>query len=433
MPATYLLVSLFGRAGATFPACMIMGFLLYLHGSRVTGSQGFLHPYARIYACRSSCMFLTPIMKVVTVTFQFMVSTDRTGRKQPMRNRNSLPIGPTKRMTFGVSEQMPIRVLRPIRVPHNPTAEPQRTGVSFDMHYELEIGITTRGVMRRYYADGWHRDYGPGEVWFHGMWEPHGWEGRNPSCQVVILLIWPPLLANFRFPEAPDVPWMAPFHPSPINRPNIRPSNRPAFVRLARALADTDEREPSAAAFLHRRWLLQELLLLACDDLPRAHVDAATFPAHFDNIAPCLEQAFSSRRVIATAAAARACGFSPDRFMRLFPKLMGMPFRQFALRCRLGQAARELLTNETPVKAVAANWGFANESHLHRLFVQHYRCTPADYRAAKARPEESRPGPPARHGCAVGRPVRARRASTIERRPRQCKAGAPARGSCHYP
>ena len=301
-----------------------------------------------------------------------------------MRNRNSLPIGPAKRMTFGVSEQMPIRVLRPIRVLHNSTAAPHDPSVSFDMHYELEIGITTRGVMRRYYADGSHRDYGPGEVWFHGMWEPHGWKGCTPSCQVVVLLIWPPLLANFRFPEAPDVPWMAPFRLSPVNRPCIRPASRPEVCRLACALADTD-REPDVAAYLYRRWLLQKLLLWACDGLPRNQVDATAFPAHFDNIAPCLEQAFSSRRVIATAAAARACGLSPNRFMRLFPKLMGMPFRQFALRCRLGQAAKELLANETPVKAVAANWGFANESHLHRLFVQHYRCTPAAYRAAKTR------------------------------------------------
>lgn len=294
-----------------------------------------------------------------------------------MRNRNSLPIGPAKRMTFGVSEQMPIRVLPPS------TAKPQNPDVSFDMHYELEIGMSVRGVMRRYYADGWHRDYGPGEVWFHGMWEPHGWKG-NPSCQIAVLLVWPPLLAGFRFPEAPNVPWMAPFHLSPVNRPRIRPASRPEVCRLACALADTDQ-EPGVAASLHRRWLLQKLLLLACDALPQDQVDATAFPAYFDNIAPCLEQAFSSRRVIATAAAARACGLSPDRFMRLFPKLMGMPFRQFALRCRLGQAARELLAGETPVKAVAANWGFANESHLHRLFVQHYRCTPTAYRAAKTR------------------------------------------------
>ena len=59
---------------------------------------------------------------------------------------------------------------------------------------------------------------------------------------------------------------------------------------------------------------------------------------------------------------------------------MGLRFAKFALRHRLQSAAHELRVTDSPIKAIARKWGFVDESHLSRLFVQHYGCPPGRYR-----------------------------------------------------
>jgi AraC-like DNA-binding protein len=136
-------------------------------------------------------------------------------------------------------------------------------------------------------------------------------------------------------------------------------------------------------ASLRRRWLLQELLLIACDALDDSEATKLdTQILNAPGIAPALDLAFACQRHLTTADAARACHMSLDRFATVFRDLMAISFSQFVLRCRLGKAAEELRATDTPIKAVAAKCGFTDESHLHRLFVSNYRCTPAAYRAA---------------------------------------------------
>ena len=55
-------------------------------------------------------------------------------------------------------------------------------------------------------------------------------------------------------------------------------------------------------------------------------------------------------------------------------------FGQYILECRLAGAAHDLLTSEMALKAIAWKWRFAGPPHLCRLFKQHYRCTPTNYR-----------------------------------------------------
>jgi AraC-like DNA-binding protein len=38
------------------------------------------------------------------------------------------------------------------------------------------------------------------------------------------------------------------------------------------------------------------------------------------------------------------------------------------------------MTSEMSAEAIAAEVGFADGSHLHRMFVRHYGCTPGQYR-----------------------------------------------------
>ena len=46
------------------------------------------------------------------------------------------------------------------------------------------------------------------------------------------------------------------------------------------------------------------------------------------------------------------------------------------------QAAKEIASTDEPVKSIASAWGFTDQSHLHRLFVQIYGITPSEHRRA---------------------------------------------------
>ena len=72
----------------------------------------------------------------------------------------------TDRMEFGLSPERPIRV-------GTGTQRPNLTTI-YDVHFEFEMGVVTEGSVKRVYSDGYQRNFGLGDVWFHGMWEPHG-------------------------------------------------------------------------------------------------------------------------------------------------------------------------------------------------------------------------------------------------------------------
>jgi AraC family of transcriptional regulator, multidrug resistance transcriptional activator len=59
---------------------------------------------------------------------------------------------------------------------------------------------------------------------------------------------------------------------------------------------------------------------------------------------------------------------------------MGISYAKFELRYRIKGAANQLVKSKDPIKKVVYNWSFADSSHLHRCFMEHYGCTPSQYR-----------------------------------------------------
>ncbi len=70
---------------------------------------------------------------------------------------------------------------------------------------------------------------------------------------------------------------------------------------------------------------------------------------------------------------------------RVFHRTFGVSFGRFTLRTRMAMASRLLACTELSVGEIAAQTGFADGSHLHRMFTRHFSCTPGEYRQQMAR------------------------------------------------
>ncbi|HET8845815.1 MAG TPA: helix-turn-helix domain-containing protein, partial [Ktedonobacteraceae bacterium] len=79
-------------------------------------------------------------------------------------------------------------------------------------------------------------------------------------------------------------------------------------------------------------------------------------------------------------ALARQTGFSSYHFARLFRHTLGESPHQFVLRQRIEKAQRLLQQTEEPLVQVALESGFANQSHLTRIFKRQLGLTPRMYR-----------------------------------------------------
>jgi AraC-like DNA-binding protein len=273
------------------------------------------------------------------------------------------------------------------------------------MHYPMGMGIIREGTIRREFP-GYFTDCGPGQVYLTGAWEPHGWTVLHKTCTLIHVGFFPEFIFDTRFPEAPEFVPMDLFTAPPDRRPQLPRDGRGPMVRLAEQMLEVQQSERPRKTLWLRSLLLQGLLLLyerwdppASNSAAAAAAKAAD-PAPASPLNPAIQLVLRSRRFLSVTEAASACGLSPKTFAGSFARLMGVSFPRFALRYRFQAAARQLLNSDGAIKTVAAQWGFTDASHLHRCFMEHFGCTPSDYRR---RSTFALPSPPAKSqhpGCA---------------------------------
>jgi AraC-like DNA-binding protein len=269
----------------------------------------------------------------------------------------------------------------------NTTGSPSAT--AYELHYPLEMGIVIRGEMRRI-------DYGgettlkPGQFWFCGMWEPHGYQVACEPCHRIVLMIDPAALAETSFPELPGRNWMLPFTVRPGDRPPNNPELGPDIMRLAEQFLDARQ-DANPYRQVRLRLLLWELLLTVTRNWNVGEHTSAAPPDAFNRVKIAIDAVFSTRRRIGTQDAARLCGLSRNRFSAIFQRVTGITFADFDLRYRLSGAARHLISSDEPLNAVAYDWGFSDGSHLCRAFEHHYGLSPSQYRHAARRDGDARP------------------------------------------
>lgn len=257
----------------------------------------------------------------------------------------------------------------------------ERCESRWDMHYGLELGLICLGKERRFFSDKSERDFEVGDAWFCGMWEPHGMKVVTAPCEIIVLLIWPPLLAQMHFPEAPDFYALAPFNAPPKQRPRTSLETKGKMIMFGKQLKEIIVSD-TPYKILRLRFVLQEILLRIFESWPEAVSWGRRAPsAEFSQINPALQLVFERHSFVSTDEAARACGMNRHKFSALFQSWMNIRFSDFSLRHRLHQATAQLRTTRDPIKSVALQWGFVDESHFYRIFAKHFGFSPHAYRS----------------------------------------------------
>ena len=101
-------------------------------------------------------------------------------------------------------------------------------------------------------------------------------------------------------------------------------------------------------------------------------------PAHARLIEDYIEQ--NIFRNITLEELANICNCTPVQFARKFQVHYGMRPHAFVLSRKVERACQLLRKDRLPLKEIALLSGFADQSHLNRIFRRHMSITPAEYR-----------------------------------------------------
>ncbi len=248
----------------------------------------------------------------------------------------------------------------------------------YDMHYAVEVGLILSGRMRRYYR-GWQTDLEAGQVWYCGIAEPHGREILELPCEHLVLVMLPEALVDQNLLEIPQINLFAPFLAPPEQRPQASGKTRQELLAIARRYL-ADPPSSSLGYSVETRLLATEMLLLLQQDWAPPQGQLPHSSADYDVVGRAVALCLEKHGRVTTREAAATCDLGSSTFHRAFQRLMGLTYTKFTLRYRLGQVAYQLLITDNTISSIARDWGFTDDSHLHRCFVRHYHCSPGTYR-----------------------------------------------------
>ena len=136
-------------------------------------------------------------------------------------------------------------------------------------------------------------------------------------------------------------------------------------------------RASDAAAPLAAEGLALELLAVASRDTGAAWRSGRS-PAWLRSAEELLRSRIGD--CVGLGEVAREVGVHPAHLARAFRARHGVSVGEYGRRLRLEWAARELVCGDLPLAMVAAQAGFADQSHFTRCFKQWVGTTPARYR-----------------------------------------------------
>lgn len=142
-----------------------------------------------------------------------------------------------------------------------------------------------------------------------------------------------------------------------------------AMVSLYRSFAEGGEWE-----LLAIEELLHEVMSCATGAIPTERCERRAVRAALDVLHACADQPLRFSDVAGEAAVA------PEYLSRAFKRTLGLTMGAYLRNLRARRAAALLSSTDESLPGVALAAGFADQSHLSRVFVEQYGVTPARYR-----------------------------------------------------
>jgi len=258
-------------------------------------------------------------------------------------------------------------------------AQPTEGNYTIHIHQGLEIGIVLRGQSRHIY-DNYSYIANPGQIWFSGLWEPHGIEIIEPDTSHLIIEILPDFL---RTPQTFSRPtWLEIFQMPPKDRPQaLNKEDQDYSLQIADKIIHLIEQDSNYKL----NWLrlaLKEFLLHFTEniDLERFAQMEEKSNALF-RLYPAMilvEKSYGEK--ITLNEAAKAAKMSRSLFASLFQEIMGISFQQYRLRIQIAAAINKLKTTDKKLEVIAQECGFTDASYLIRTFKSIVKQTPNEYR-----------------------------------------------------
>lgn len=127
------------------------------------------------------------------------------------------------------------------------------------------------------------------------------------------------------------------------------------------------------------------LELLAEISRARARLDAKS-PRWLEQAREMLHAQFAEKLTI--GAIANAVKRHPIHLASQFRRSCGCTIGHYLRRLRIEAARRRMVESDTPLTQIAADCGFADQSHLTRVFKAHLGITPSEYRQNYRSPKQ---------------------------------------------
>jgi len=268
---------------------------------------------------------------------------------------------------------------------------PHQTQCHYDIHVGLEIGICLSGASRRWF--GSHTFQAErGQVWFAGLWEPHGFEVIKTPARHMVIEVMPEFIDTSEPFTSFD--WLRLFKVSPDRRPNASDKkDRDFALAQAKRLMNVIRGGHDPNWLIRTRIILQEFILYFSErisETSKGSKSAEPFGLR-QKILPALMLLEQKRcQNVSIVEAARAAHMGRSSFSQMFRAAIGVSFGKYCQRRRLAGAIYELRSTDLKLAAIAQRWGFCDAAHFVRLFKSVMYMTPSEYRNYWLNPQQQK-------------------------------------------
>lgn len=238
-------------------------------------------------------------------------------------------------------------------------------------HQQYGIGVIHRGAQRSMSGRG-VVEAGPGDTITVNPGEVHDGMPIGDGGRAWSMLYFDPAMIDVAAEDISEGAYGARefHHPAMTDR-----TTAGLFLHLFAAMTGPDE----AASSVHREELL--LSLLAGVIAQEASEPTQAVPMAIRRARALIDDAPTD--AVTLADLARECGLSRFQVVRGFARATGLTPHAYLMQRRI-DLARSLIAGGMPLAEAAAASGFADQSHMTRLFVRNFGISPGAYSDAVA-------------------------------------------------